>query len=149
LIRTRKGKELKAPHHASAAVLRDDHVTTRDIVLTVSFPTLISNYKYSKKALVKASNYINLLGFLPELASSITTSFFHVFLVGFREDLAAAVLDLLSFAVFALPHFAVSFFIGSNILDINIGLVEVEVEVEVEDVIFGTLVIGGVLVEVR
>jgi hypothetical protein len=31
-----KGKELKAPHHASTTVPRDDHVTTRNIV-----PTLI------------------------------------------------------------------------------------------------------------
>ena len=27
-----KGKELKVPHHASAAATRDDHVTIRDIV---------------------------------------------------------------------------------------------------------------------
>jgi len=48
LIQTRKGKELKAPHHASAVVLRDDHVTTRDIVPTLA--TLLlwlpSIYKY-------------------------------------------------------------------------------------------------------
>jgi hypothetical protein len=31
-MQTRKGEELKAPHYASAAVLRDDHVTIRDIV---------------------------------------------------------------------------------------------------------------------
>jgi hypothetical protein len=29
-----EGKELKAPYHASTAVPRDDHVTTRDIVPT-------------------------------------------------------------------------------------------------------------------
>ena len=29
-----KGKELKVPHHASAAATRNDHVTTRDIVPT-------------------------------------------------------------------------------------------------------------------
>jgi hypothetical protein len=77
--------------------------------------------------------------------SSITTFFFYIFLVGFKGDLAAVVLNLLSFAVFALPRFTISFFIGSNTLDINISLVEVEIE----DVILGTLVIGGVLVEVR
>ena len=97
--------------------------------------------------MVKASNYINLLGFLLKLASSITAFFFYIFLVRFKGDLAAAVLDILFFAVFALPHFAISFFIGSNILDINISLVGVEVEVE--DVILSTLVIGEVLVEAR
>jgi L-lactate permease len=122
---------------------------TLNVILFISFPTLISNYKYSKKALVKASNYINLLGFLPKLVSSITAFFFYIFLVGFKGDLAAVVLDLLSFAVFTLPYFVVSFFIGSDILDINISLVEVEVEAEVEDVILSALVIGGVLAEVR
>ena len=28
----RKGEELKAPHHASAAATHDDYMTTRDIV---------------------------------------------------------------------------------------------------------------------
>ena len=32
----RKGEELKAPRHASAAATRDDHVMTRDIVPTVA-----------------------------------------------------------------------------------------------------------------
>ena len=132
---------------------------TLNVAPFISFPTFISNYKYSKKALVKASNYINLLGFLPESASSITAFFFHVFLAGFGGDPVAAVSDLLSFAVFTLPRFAVSFFIGSDTPDINISSVEVEVEVEaeveteveaeVEDVILGTLVIGGVLTEAR
>lgn len=111
----------------------------------ISFPTLISNYKYSKKALVKASNYINLL----ELASSITAFFFRIFLAGFKGDLAAIVLDPLSFAVFTLPRFIIGFFIGSNTLDINISLVEAEAEAEAEDVILSALVIGGVLAEVR
>ena len=31
----RKGEELKAPRHASAAAPRDDHVTTYDIIPTV------------------------------------------------------------------------------------------------------------------
>ena len=34
LVLTRKGEELKAPHHASAAATRD-YITTRDIVPTV------------------------------------------------------------------------------------------------------------------
>ena len=47
LIRTRKGKELKAPHYASAAVPRDDHVTTRDIVPTGGIGGLgLTSYKY-------------------------------------------------------------------------------------------------------
>ena len=104
---------------------------TLNVVPFIFFPALISNYKYSKKALVKASNHINLLGFLPESASSVTAFFFRVLLVGFRGDLAAVVLDLLSFAIFALPRFAISFFIGSDTLDINISLVEVEAELEV------------------
>jgi len=120
-----------------------------NVTLFISFPTLISNYKYSKKALVKASNYINLLGFLLELASSITAFFFYVFLVGFKGDLAAVVLDPLSFTIFTLPCFIISFFIGSNIPDINISSVEVEAEVEAEDIILSALVIGGVLAEAR
>ena len=120
-----------------------------NVALFISFPTLISNYKYSKKALVKASNYINLLGFLLELASSITAFFFCIFLAGFKGDLAAIVLDPLSFAVFTLPCFIIGFFVGSNTLDINISLVEAEAEAEAEDVILSALVIGGVLAEVR
>ncbi len=80
--------------------------------------------------------------------SSFTT-FFYVFLAGFKGDLVVTVLNLLSFTIFTLSYFIISFFIGSNTLDINISSVEIEVEVEVEDVILGALVIGGVLVEVR
>jgi hypothetical protein len=44
----REGEELKAPRHASAAALRDDHVTIRNIVPTLA--TLLlwlpSIYKY-------------------------------------------------------------------------------------------------------
>jgi len=32
--KVRKGEEFKAPHHASAAATRDDHVTTPNIVPT-------------------------------------------------------------------------------------------------------------------
>jgi hypothetical protein len=32
LIGMREGEELKAPQHASAAALYDDHVTVRDII---------------------------------------------------------------------------------------------------------------------
>ena len=36
LVLTRKGKELRAPRHASAAAPRDNHVTIRDIVPTLA-----------------------------------------------------------------------------------------------------------------
>ena len=36
LRRVRKGEELKAPRHASAAALYDDHMTTRDIIPNTS-----------------------------------------------------------------------------------------------------------------
>jgi len=32
----RKGKELKAPYHASAAAIRDDYVTTPNIIPTLA-----------------------------------------------------------------------------------------------------------------
>jgi len=120
-----------------------------NVVPFVSFPALISNYKYFKKASVEAFNYINLLGFLPELASFVTAFFFCVFLIGFKGDLAAAVSDPLSFAVFALFCFIIGFFVGSNTPDIDIGLAEAEAEAEAEDLILSALVIGGVLAEVR
>ena len=37
LFGMRKGEELKAPHHASAAATHDDYITTRDIVPTFLF----------------------------------------------------------------------------------------------------------------
>ena len=120
-----------------------------NITLFISFPALISNYKYFKKASVEAFNYINLLGFLLESASSITAFFFRVFLAGFKGDLAAVVLNPLSFIIFTLPYFIISFFIGSNILNINISSVEAEAEAEAKDIILSTLVIGGVLAEAR
>jgi hypothetical protein len=36
VLRMRKGEELKVPQHASAAAIRDNHVTTRDIVPTLA-----------------------------------------------------------------------------------------------------------------
>jgi len=48
MLDNNRGKELKAPHHASTAVPRNDYVTTRDIVPTLA--TLLlwlpSIYKY-------------------------------------------------------------------------------------------------------
>jgi hypothetical protein len=50
-----KGKELKVPHHASAAATRDNHVTTRDIVPTVNI------YNYSRLVVKITNNLISLI----------------------------------------------------------------------------------------
>ena len=46
VVQMRKGKKLKALHHASATAPRDNHVTTCDIVLTVI--SCYINYKIGR-----------------------------------------------------------------------------------------------------
>ena len=61
----REGEELKAPRHASAAAVRDDHVTIYNIV-----PIVIKQYFKLLKAYLHLAVYLNFTFFLIRFTNS-------------------------------------------------------------------------------